>query len=90
MRTIRNTTFIVLCAMVYLTPAPVQASSSCWADPTGWQGGCEMFVGSCGNCEGDDAWGFASDTCGWPNGEVVEFFCEDDYLRFGCCYFVLD
>lgn len=91
MRTLRNVTFVVFCAMVYLAPA-LASSSSCWADPSTLGcagGGGTFYVGQCGNCsEGFD---FAISTCG--NLSISEYFCDEvggGYLRFCCLDPVMD
>jgi hypothetical protein len=84
-RTIRNITFVVLCAMVYVTPVSVAAAErACWADYLGptvegswvrhdYQGEC-----SAGGCD-TEAYNQAIDTC-WEEHNyaiMVEHFCGD-------------
>jgi hypothetical protein len=89
MRTLRNVTFVILCAMVYL--APVQATASCqifYTLPCG--SGATTHVGECGNC--GDGYGFAADFCGGMDQVMTEYFCNDEggYLRFCCVAMIFD
>lgn len=92
MRTIRNVTFVVLCAMVYLMPATAQAASSSCSANYLWTQGCTDYysancgAGSCPFAAYDLAW----NTCG--DRALVEFFCDDasGMVTFGCNHWCVD
>ena len=84
MRTLRNATFVVLCAMVYLAPAQAVATSCQINYTTG--GGC--YVGQCEDC--NDGYDFVFHFCG---GQFAEYFCDGQggsYLRFCCTGPIMD
>lgn len=92
MRTIRNVTFVLLCAMVYL--APVQAaSSSCsatylWTEGEGWT--VDMYEGECSSSDQcTEGFYFAINYCSQRQKMMVEFICQGgnpEYFFFGCTY----
>lgn len=95
MRTIRNVTFVVLCAMVYLMPAaPQAAGSSCstqtWSHPGGGCYTTQYYAGNCGSCM--DGYDHAANVCGGSGLILVEFFCDPGTgsFPFGCCDPILD
>lgn len=87
MRTLRNVTFLILCAMVYLMPATPQASSSSCSASYLWTHGCgtDYYSANCGpgSCSGA-AYELAQNTCG--DDALVEFFCDDGtgMVTWGC------
>lgn len=87
MRTIRNVTFVVLCAMVYVSPVNVQAgmlNSECLfaqVDHGVSQSGCTewwRYQGECDECD-LDAYNAAIDYCflNHRGAVMVEYFCAD-------------
>jgi hypothetical protein len=87
MRPLRNVTFIVLCALLYLAPAPVQASSSgCWADYAHTMGPCNNIdhcQGACEECD-LDSWYWAIAFCNQKNETMLEYFCDTWHFEFVC------
>lgn len=89
MRTLRNVTFVVLCAMVYLMPEAAQASGSSCSSSSTWNttgGGCHYTNYYSGNCESCmDGYAHAANVCG--DLILVEFFCNGGTgsFTFGCC-----
>jgi hypothetical protein len=87
MRTLRNVTFIVLCALLYWAPTPAQASSfHCWADYAHTMGPCDNldhYQGGCNDCE-LDAWYWAIQFCDQKNRTMLEYFCSPSHFEFVC------
>ena len=84
MRTIRNVTFAVLCALVFMTPAKL-LGASCDIYNT-WE---NCYAGTCTNC--NEAWTLALSGCGWPNGNPEGFYCgPDGEVRFCCVPIIID
>lgn len=77
MRTIRNITFVVLCAIVYVQPtsATVRQESGCWADHVYTSCVSRYFLGECDNCD-ENAWYMAIASCN-SNEIMLEYFCSE-------------
>lgn len=92
MRTVRNVTFVVFCALLYWAPAPVQASSaSCWADDAHTMGPCDNidhYQGECTDCE-LESWYWAIEFCHNKGRMMLESFCDSWHFEF-VCYFPCD
>ena len=80
-------TFMVLCALLYLVPAPVQASSTgCSADYAHTMGDCNNlhhYQGECTDCD-TDAWLWAIAFCENKGQTMLEYFCDEWHFEFVC------
>lgn len=84
MRTLRNVTFIALCALVYLTPNHASASTQCSAslDYIDEETGDYVWSGTCDLCD-IDAYNYAINSCEFGY-VMVEYFCSSSQYRWRC------
>jgi hypothetical protein len=87
-RTIRNITFVVLCAMVYVDGGPTvhassQACSATYAYTDG--SGGDHYQGECYDCD-NETYFDAIDHCSSDDRMMVEYFCSEwfGFLEYVC------
>lgn len=92
MKTIRNVAFALLCATLYLTPAPMSAASGCSASLFGWPYS-DTYVGTCDHpTDCGEAWVYAINQCDDATHIMQEFSCTGyaDSFSYRCMLYQND